>query len=124
MSRSPLLSVILSLLVPGLGQIYAGQGERGAAILVAVIIVGNLNAIWFGLWHLSPQVVHPSDMPGGAIAFALMSIPLGLVWGWVAWTTGSIRWTVVAHILLNFAGLAGRSFVPPKANLAKVTRCF
>ncbi len=67
-------------------------------------------SIWFGLWHLSPQVVYPSQMPGGALAFALMSIPLGLVWGWVAWTTGSIRWTVVAHILLNFAGLAGRSF--------------
>ncbi len=68
-------------------------------------------SLWFGLWHLSPQVVYPSEMPGGAIAFALMSISLGLVWGWVAKTTGSIRWTVVAHILLNFAGLAGRSFV-------------
>jgi hypothetical protein len=67
-------------------------------------------SLWFGLWHLSPQAVYPSEMQGGAIAFALMSIPLGLVWGWVAWTTGSIRWTVVAHILLNFAGLAGRSF--------------
>jgi membrane protease YdiL (CAAX protease family) len=68
-------------------------------------------SMWFGLWHLSPQVVHPSEMAGGAIAFALMSICLGLVWGWVAKTTGSIRWTVVAHILLNFAGLAGRSFL-------------
>ncbi len=67
-------------------------------------------SIWFGLWHLSPQVIYPSEMPGGAIAFALMSISLGLVWGWVAKTTGSIRWTVAAHILLNFAGLAGRSF--------------
>lgn len=50
MSRSPLLSGVLSLLVPGLGQIYAGQGERGAAILLAVIIVGNLNAIWLSLF--------------------------------------------------------------------------
>lgn len=68
-------------------------------------------SIWFGLWHLSPQVVYPSKMPGGAIAFALMSISLGLVWGWVAKTTGSIRWTAVAHILLNFAVPAGRSFL-------------
>ncbi len=68
-------------------------------------------AVWFGLWHLSPQVVYPSEMAGGALAFALMSISLGLVWGWVAKTTGSIQWTVMAHILLNFAGLAGRSFL-------------
>jgi len=68
-------------------------------------------SIWFGLWHLSPQVVYPSEMVGGAIAFALMSVSLGLAWGWVAKTTGSILWTVVAHILLNFAGLAGRSFL-------------
>lgn len=68
-------------------------------------------SIWFGLWHLSPQVVYPSKMPGGVIAFALMSISLGLVWGWVAKTTGSIRWTVGAHILLNFAVPAGRSFL-------------
>lgn len=68
-------------------------------------------SIWFGLWHLSPQVVYPGEMPGGDIAFALMSISLGLVWGWVAKTTGSIRWTVVAHILLNFAVPAGRSFI-------------
>jgi membrane protease YdiL (CAAX protease family) len=68
-------------------------------------------SIWFGLWHLSPQVVYPSEMPGGAIAFALMSVALGLVWGWVAKTTGSIRWVVVAHILLNFAGLPARSFL-------------
>jgi len=67
-------------------------------------------SIGFGLWHLSPQEVYPSEIRGGVLGFALMSILLGLVWGWVAWTTGSIRWTVVAHILLNFGGLAGRSF--------------
>ncbi len=50
MSRNKYLAGVLSLLVPGLGQIYAGKGERGAAILVAVIVVGNLNAIWLSLF--------------------------------------------------------------------------
>jgi len=68
-------------------------------------------SIWFGLWHLSPQVVYPSTMPGGALAFAFVSIFLGLTWGWVAKTSGSIQYTVTAHILLNFAGLAGSSFI-------------
>lgn len=42
----PVLAAVLSLLVPGLGQIYAGKQERGAAILVAGIIVGTLALIW------------------------------------------------------------------------------
>lgn len=33
------------MLVPGLGQIYAGKQERGAAILVAGIVVGTLALI-------------------------------------------------------------------------------
>ena len=46
MRKKPLLASMLSLFVPGLGQMYAGRGVRGAAILIAVIVVGNLNAIW------------------------------------------------------------------------------
>ena len=42
----PVLATVLSLLVPGLGQIYAGKQERGATILVAGIIVGTLDLIW------------------------------------------------------------------------------
>lgn len=44
--RAPPLAAVLSLLVPGLGQIYAGKQERGASILVAGIIVGTLALIW------------------------------------------------------------------------------
>jgi hypothetical protein len=33
-----------------LGQIYAGKGERGAAILVVTIIIGNINAIWLSIY--------------------------------------------------------------------------
>jgi hypothetical protein len=30
------------------------------------------------------------------------ALVIGLSYGWVAWCTGSIRWTVVSHICLNF----------------------
>ena len=50
MNRRPLLAGVLSLVVPGLGQIVAGRGERGAAILIAAIVVGNLNVIWLSLF--------------------------------------------------------------------------
>lgn len=68
-------------------------------------------SIGFGLWHLSPQVVYPSGMPGGPLAFAAMSIFLGLTYGWLVRQNGSIRWPAVSHILTDLAGLAGRSFV-------------
>ena len=70
MSRSPLLTSVLSLLVPGLGQIYSGKGVRGAAILIAAIVVGNLNVIWLSVhattssgpytfWgHTLPRILH------------------------------------------------------------------
>ena len=69
-TRNPYLAGLLSIPVPGLGQIYAGKGERGAAILIAAIIVGNLNAIWLSLYaavdpgtnafwaHALPRILH------------------------------------------------------------------
>lgn len=58
MSRRPFLASVLSLLVPGLGQICSGKGERGAAILIAAIMVGNLNAIWLSLFATTSSGPH------------------------------------------------------------------
>ena len=68
-------------------------------------------SIWFGYWHLSPQVIFSSQMPGGAFGFATMSIFMGLTFGWIAKKTKSIRWTAFAHILTDFMGLAGFAFI-------------
>jgi membrane protease YdiL (CAAX protease family) len=68
-------------------------------------------SIWFGLWHLAPQAVNPYTGPGGRLGFAVMSVFLGLAWGWVAKSSGSIRWTVVGHIVLNAAALGGGAFL-------------
>ena len=60
MKRRALFAGILSLLIPGLGQIYIGRGIRGAAILVAAIIIGNLNIIFivaFVATNFDPDVV-------------------------------------------------------------------
>ena len=46
MKKNPTIAVLLSLFVPGLGQIYGGQSTRGAAILVATILIYNLNSIF------------------------------------------------------------------------------
>ena len=65
-TRNRYLAGFLSLLVPGLGQFYTGLRIRGAAILLAVIIVGNLNAIWLSLYALSspdPDIFWTSTLP-------------------------------------------------------------
>jgi len=56
MKRKPALAGVLSGFVPGLGQILLGERWRGMAILVAVIIIGNLNAIWLSLYAVSETV--------------------------------------------------------------------
>jgi len=43
MSNNPIIAGILSLIIPGLGQMYCGESIKGAAILVAAIVIANLN---------------------------------------------------------------------------------
>ena len=45
MKRNPILASLLSLIIPGLGQIYSGDGKKGAAIIFAAIVIANLNII-------------------------------------------------------------------------------
>jgi TM2 domain-containing membrane protein YozV len=45
MRRNPVVAGILSLLIPGLGQIYGGERNKGAATIAAAIVIGNLNII-------------------------------------------------------------------------------
>jgi CubicO group peptidase (beta-lactamase class C family) len=35
---------------------------------------------------------------------------IGLGYGWVAWTTGSIRWTILAHVLVDSMGVRAALF--------------
>jgi membrane protease YdiL (CAAX protease family) len=45
----------------------------------------------------------------------LAALGIGLMYGWVAWRTGSIRWTSVSHVLLNAAGVSAVFAVRPLA---------
>ena len=45
MKRNPFIAGVLSLIIPGLGQIYAGKGNKGAGIIFAAIVIANLNII-------------------------------------------------------------------------------
>ena len=75
------------------------------------ILLGHLYpAAGFAAWHVAPLSVHENRAPGGAAAFILVSGVLGLVWGWLARSSRSIRWTTAAHVLFDFSGLGGRLY--------------
>ena len=57
MRHNPFLAGIVSLLVPGLGQIYGGESNKGAAIMAAAIIIGNLNIIILPLISMANPVI-------------------------------------------------------------------
>ena len=71
-----------------------------------------LGCLWpaagFAAWHLAPQIIHPSAM--GPLVYVAASLGLGISWGWVAWRTGSIRWTSVSHVLTDASGLRNAFF--------------
>jgi membrane protease YdiL (CAAX protease family) len=66
--------------------------------------------IGFALWHLAPQSLFPYTRPGGMVSLVVVAGMIGLMWGWVAFRTRSIRWTTLSHILLDFSGLGGRVY--------------
>jgi hypothetical protein len=67
-------------------------------------------SVGFAVWHLAPLSIVGNRAPGGTLSFVVASTVLGLLWGWVARRTGTIRWTSVVHILFDFSGLGGRLY--------------
>ncbi len=66
MKRSWVVAGLLSLVAPGLGQIYGSEKSRGAAILVGAIVVANLNVIILPLIALA----NPNGPSGVAASLA------------------------------------------------------
>ena len=70
MKKQLFLAGLLSFLVPGLGQMYAGKSTRGALILTATILFYNLNSIFLPVFvaantdpavfwqHWLPRLLH------------------------------------------------------------------
>ena len=56
-------------------------------------------AAGFALSHISPGLVFPAE--GGLFSFLISTFFLGLVYGWVAYKTGSAHWTAVTHSLIG-----------------------
>ncbi len=60
MKRKQIIAGILSLVIPGLGQIYRGESNKGALILAAAIVIGNLNIIILPLISIANPIIPPT----------------------------------------------------------------
>ena len=56
--RSPILAGLLSLIVPGLGQVYTGERYRGGGVFISALVT-LITAFWYNIpgWYLVPAVV-------------------------------------------------------------------
>ena len=95
MRRHPIIASALSLLVPGLGQMYCGEGARGASILAAAIVVGSLNIMFL------PVFAAADPDPGVIWAYWIPRLGHDVIslWGVVFWV-----WVVVDAYLLAKQG--------------------
>jgi membrane protease YdiL (CAAX protease family) len=108
-------AIILSIILGGTIGITEELFWRGVYIKLFpnMRFLGYIYpSITFGLWHLAPLSIQSSNVPGGAFSFVLVSVLLGLSWGFYAQKTGSIRWSTTAHILNDTFGLGGIRWLP------------
>lgn len=61
--------------------------------------------IGFAFWHISPQLIFPSE--SGMFTLVGLSFFLGLIYGWVAYKTGSIKWNALSHSLNGIFDFGG-----------------
>jgi hypothetical protein len=69
MKQYPIIAGLLSLLVPGLGQIYVGKGDKGGAIIAVAIVIGNLNIIVLPLIAMANPTI-PTGAPNAVTIWA------------------------------------------------------
>jgi TM2 domain-containing membrane protein YozV len=62
--KNRFIAALLSLIIPGLGQIYAGKGNKGAKIIFASIVIANLNILILPMIALAnPDLpIHSTDV--------------------------------------------------------------
>ena len=99
MNHNPIIAGILSLLVPGLGQIYAGDGAKGAAIIVAAIVIANLNIIVLPLISMAnPVISKEASNPRKVWSYWIPRIvhDVASIWSIVFWV-----WAIVDAITMT-----------------------
>ncbi|HZW04909.1 MAG TPA: CPBP family intramembrane glutamic endopeptidase [Anaerolineaceae bacterium] len=67
-------------------------------------------SILFGLWHIAPQTVRASTMPGGVYSFVFYAVILGVSYAFSVRRTKSIAWCTISHVLHDTLGLGALAY--------------
>ena len=90
------LAGILSLIVPGLGQIYRGKTDRGVKILAVSIIIGILNFVLMSFMCNSPAACNQMKCT------YLFTIPMFVHFIIAGWSLAFWIWAIVdAYTISN-----------------------
>lgn len=108
---TPLIAIVslLSALVNGTGEELFWRGIYSEHFPNDLVWGYLYPTLMFALWHLSPRAVQSAG--ASTFSFLLGALLMGLCWGFIAWKTKSIRWTVISHIIVNLPWLAGFYFL-------------
>ena len=96
--RSPIVAGLLSLILPGLGQVYGRQQYRGGVIFISELLA-VLTAVWYKVpaWYAAPAIIwiwNVWDAVGaarGRLRSTLLPIAAALIMGYgIGWQITNI----------------------------------
>jgi membrane protease YdiL (CAAX protease family) len=102
-----ILLAFLFALINGIAEELLWRGALVAAYPSGIWRGYLYPTLFFGAWHIAPELVLPNPLSGGALSFIGGALVMGLAWGWIAWRSRSILLTTISHILTNFFGFVG-----------------
>jgi len=105
--RAPLTSILVAIpaaILNGLCEELLWRGLYVRAFPDNFWLAIIFPAIGFALWHLAPQQVFSDE---NKFRFVLSTFFLGLAYGWIAYKTGSAKWTAISHSLNGIFALGG-----------------
>jgi membrane protease YdiL (CAAX protease family) len=104
--RAPLLMIALAIPLATINGVCEELLWRG---LYVRAFPGNpwfgviVPATGFALWHFAPQTIYPAE---NQLGFTLSTLFLGLAYGFIAYRTGSAKWTAISHSVNGALALA------------------
>jgi len=75
-----------------------------------IILAYIYPTVFFGIWHIALYFAKGIDYQGGFSSLVGGSFFMGILWGWIAYKTKSIRVVTLAHITTNFFAFTGLIF--------------
>lgn len=105
-----LFIALLFALINGTIEEMFWRGAFNKAFNNNIILAYIYPSIFFGIWHISLYLAKGIVYEGGFVSLVGGSFFMGLLWGWVAYKTNSIKIVTIAHIITNFFAFTGLIF--------------